>query len=80
LRKTDMAIPIVAYLDDGHALFGDCVWSDTPVGVDVLVSLEDRSRLFRYPNRYLFLFSRAGFTEECAAMAHRMGANLVMFE
>jgi len=80
LRKTDISIPIIAYLDDEHALFGDCVWSDEPVGADILVSLEDRSRLFRYPNRYLFLFSRTGFTEECAATAHRMGANLVMFE
>jgi len=78
--KTDVAIPIVAYLDDSHALFGDCVWSDSPAGVDVLLSLDERSRLFRYPNRYLYLFSRSGFTNECAAMANRLGANLVMFE
>jgi len=80
IRKTDVAIPIVAYLDDTHALFADCVWSDEPVSVDVLKTLEDRSWLFRYSNRYIFLFSRSGFTEECVTMAHRIGANLVMFE
>jgi len=80
LRKVDVAVPIVAYLDDSHALFGDCVWSDEPVSVDVLVSLEERSWLFRYPNRYLFLFSCSGFSDDCVALAHRIGANLVMFE
>jgi len=80
MLETDVAIPIVAYLDDSHALFGDCVWSDEQTGEDVLAALEDRSRLFRHPNRYLFLFSRSGFTDECAALAQRIGANLVMFE
>ena len=80
ILKTDMDVPIVACLDDSHALFADCVWSDEPTGVNALISLEDRSRLFRHPNRYLFLFSRSGFTDECALLAVELGANLVMFE
>ena len=78
--KRDTALPIVAYADDDHAIFGDCVWSDEPAQVNALVSLEERSRGFRYPNRYLYLFSRSGFSEECAGAAQRMNANLVMFE
>jgi len=78
--KRDAVIPILAYSDDDRALFGDCVWSNDPTGVEALASLEERSRQFLYPHRYLFLFSRSGFTEECAEAARRMGANLVMFE
>ena len=80
VSKCDSALPILAYSDDNNALFGECVWSDEPTGADVLISLEDRSRLFRYPKRYLYLFSRSGFTDECADEARRIGANLVMFE
>ena len=78
--KREAAVPIIAYSGDTHALFGDCVWSDEPAGVEALVSLEERSRLFRYPKRYLYLFSRSGFSDECADTARRIGANLVMFE
>jgi len=78
--KRDTTVPIIAYSDNSHALFGDCVWSEEPAGVDALVSLEERSRLFRYPKRFLYLFSRSGFTDECADTARRIGANLVMFE
>ena len=80
VTKSDTCIPIVAYSDDDYALFGDAIWSDEPTGVDALNALEERSRLFRYPNRILFLFSRSGFTDECAELAGRFNANLVMFE
>ena len=80
IRKKDATLPIIAYSDDEKALFGDCIWSNDPAGVDALTSLEDRSRLFNYPNRYLYLFSRSGFTDECADAARRISANLVMFE
>jgi len=80
VSKNDTVIPIVAYSDDDFALFGDAVWSDEPTGVESLRSLEERSRLFRYPNRLFFLFSRSGFTNECAELARQLGANLVEFE
>ena len=80
ISRVEVVLPIIAYLDDSHALFGDCVWSDDPAGADALVSLEERSRLFRYPNRYLYLFSRSGFSNECATLAQRYGASLVTFE
>jgi len=80
VTKTDTIIPIVAYSDDDHALFGDAVWSDEPTGLEALRSLEERSRLFRYPNRHLYLFSRSGFTDECAEFAMKLNANLVVFE
>ena len=78
--KTEVSIPIVAYSDDDHAVFGECVWSDDPADADVLNSLIERSRLLRYNNRYYYLFSRSGFSDECADLAHQTGANLVMFE
>ena len=78
--KNETSVPIIAYSDDDHAIFGDCVWSDEPAHAGALASLEERSRSFRYPNRYLYLFSRSGFSDECAVLARRIGANLVMFE
>jgi len=80
VTKNDTVIPIVAYSDDDHALFGDAVWSDEPTDAQALRNLEERSRLFRYPNRHFYLFSRSGFTEECAELAMQLGANLVVFE
>ena len=80
VMKSDASIPILAYANDEHAYFGDCVWSDEPAQVGALISLSERSRLFRYPNRYLYLFSRSGFSDECIDTAKRLGANLVMFE
>jgi len=78
--KTDVFIPIVAYSDDDHCVFGDCVWSDDPAGADALGNLIENSRLFRYNNRHLYLFSRSGFSDECIDLAGRAGANLVTFE
>ena len=78
--KTDANIPIIAYSDDNNAVFGECFWSDDPAGADALASLVERSRLFRYTNIYLYLFSRSGFSDECAEMARHFNANLVMFE
>jgi len=80
ITKNDTVIPIVAYSDDDHALFGDAIWSDEPTGVQALRNLEERSRLFRFPNRHFYLFSRSGFTEECAELAMQLSANLVVFE
>ena len=80
ITKSDTIIPIIAYSDDGHVLFGDVVWSDEPADVDALISLEERSRIFRYPNRNFYLFSRSGFTDECATFATQLKANLVAFE
>ena len=80
ITKSDSTIPIVAYSDDDHALFGDAIWSDDPIDIDALRALEQRSRLFNYPNRHLYLFSCSGFTEECARLASTLGANLIVFE
>jgi len=81
VTKSDTIIPIVAYSeDDEHAIFGDAIWSDELTGVEAIRSLEERSRLFRYPNRHLYLFSRSGFTDECGQLAGQLNANLVVFE
>ena len=78
--KADAAMPIVAYADDDNAIFGDCEWSEEPTQVTALNSLAERSRLFRYTNRHLYLFSRSGFSDECTEAARRLGANLITFE
>ena len=78
--KNETQIPIVAYSDNDIAIFGDCVWSDEPAGADKIISLMERSRLFRCTDRYLYLFSKSGFSDECVESAGRVNANLVSFE
>ena len=79
-HKDGIVIPIIARLGDSHVLFCDCIWSDEPVDIDALESLAERSGSFKYPNKYMFLFSNSGFTDECLIMAENDGANLVAFE
>ena len=78
--KREVSIPIVAYEGDGCAAFGDCVWADDPAGVDALDALVERGNIFRFGAKHYYLFSRSGFSDECAQLARRIGANLVMFE
>ena len=80
VSKAPTFVPILAYSDDNHAIFGDCVWSDEPAGAEVLESLITRSRVFNFSKIHFYLFSCSGFTRECTAIAERVGANLVMFE
>jgi len=78
--KTETSIPIIAYADDDHAIFADSEWSEEQTQLSALNSLFERSRLFRYENRYLYFFSRSGFSDECTETARRVGINLVSFE
>ena len=78
--KSNTSIPIIAYADDNSAIFADCEWSEEPTKIAALNSLFERSRLFRFTNRYLYMFSRSGFSDECTEAARRIGANLVLFE
>lgn len=54
--------------DTREILFGECKWSDKPVGVDVLRSLRAKATGVGWNNgnrkEYYALFSKSGFTEE----------------
>ena len=63
------------------ALFAECKWTNARVDVGVLETLENRSRrLFRHSERYLYLFSRSGFTDACRRRAAELSnVKLVTF-
>lgn len=55
------------------ALFGECKWTNERVDLGVLETLAERSALFPYGQKQLFLFAKAGFTRGCAQRAAEMG-------
>lgn len=80
IRKRETEIDILAHGDDDHAIFGECKWTNQKLDVDILDALIERSELFLYRYKYLYLFSKAGFTGACAKKAGQLSnAKLVHF-
>ena len=78
-------IDIVALSDDGRdVLFGEAKWSTRKVGVDVLVDLKKKARLFEWGDagrqEWYALFSRKGFTEDLRALAEQEGVFLASID
>jgi AAA+ ATPase superfamily predicted ATPase len=74
----DAEIDLLALNDEsGEILFGECKWTEQPVGVDVLQHLYAASRRVRWHNdsrrEWFAIFSRAGFQDELIARAQRPG-------
>lgn len=77
LRKEQAEIDIVAIANEDTALFAECKWTQAKVGVGVLDTLIERSRLFHYGQKGYYLFSLSGFTKGCVDKAQETGATLV---
>ncbi len=77
-RKEQAEIDIVALCDDGSMICGECKWQTKLTGIEVLHTLEYRSKLIAKDNEQrLFLFSKNGFTEECRKAAKASKCQLV---
>lgn len=73
-------IDIVA-TDDADMIFADCKWKNELTDKDVLEKLMHRSNLIRCNNKYLYLFSKSGFTDKCTLLADTLGnVSLVKYE
>lgn len=59
--------------DKNTALFAECKWTNEKVDLAVLETLIERSNLFNYKNKHFFLFSKSGFTKDCADKANELG-------
>ena len=60
----------------GNGLFDGMVgrkWTNEKVDLPVLETLIERSELFPYPHKHLFLFSKSGFTKGCVEKAKELG-------
>jgi AAA+ ATPase superfamily predicted ATPase len=67
--KKQEEIDILA-VNGKYAIFSECKWRSDPVGPDVIKDLERRSMLFHdIEQKYLYLFSRSGFTSGAVKMA-----------
>ncbi|WP_297607574.1 ATP-binding protein [uncultured Sutterella sp.] len=74
-------IDIVGVAPDNVRLFCACKWRNAPTTEDVLDSLNELSKQFRYTERHLMLFSKSGFTDGCRQLARRIGnVELMSFE
>lgn len=75
-------LDILAYSadDKSFAIFGECKWKNEPINRKILEKLIFNSEMFAYPVKYYYLFSKVGFTEDCKALAKKVGCNLVTFD
>lgn len=79
--KQQAEIDIVGVAPNDIRLFAECKWRNSPIDASVLQTLNERSKLFKYDKRYLMLFSKSGFTDNCRALADRIGdVELVSFD
>ena len=80
IRKCQTEIDIMGEQDKNTALFAECKWTNEKVDLPVLETLIERSELFPYPHKHLFLFSKSGFTKGCTERAKELGnVSLVTF-
>ncbi|MDR2606844.1 MAG: ATP-binding protein [Treponema sp.] len=80
VRKEEVEIDILGFSPDREeAIFGECKWTNSLVDAPVLETLSARANLFRYRNKYLYLFAKRGFTAGCKKAAGRLNARLITF-
>ena len=71
-EKKQTEIDLMALWKD-KGLFAECKWTNEAMDVSVLNTLVHRSELFRCGDRWLYLFSRSGFTKGCRERAEALG-------
>lgn len=63
------------------AIFGECKWRNEPVDKTVLEKMITRSEMFAYEKKYIYLFSKSGFTNGCREQAKELNnVTLIDFE
>jgi AAA+ ATPase superfamily predicted ATPase len=63
-------IDIIAFDQNGNIIFGECKWKNSIVGIKELTALKEKSASVdgSFINRYFYLFSKSGFTDEIKAL------------
>ncbi len=67
--KAKAEIDILAYNDENQILLGECKWRNEEIDKKVLEKAIFRSELFSFPNKFIYLFSKTGFTSYCLEYA-----------
>lgn len=70
-ERVEEEVDILAY-SDKNAIFGECKWRNEPLNIGVYKKLVKKSqdkKFVGYINKYYFLFSKSGFTDEVIELA-----------
>lgn len=79
--KAEAEIDILAYNDENQILLGECKWRNEEIDKKVLEKAIFRSELFSFPNKFIYLFSKTGFTSYCLEYAKTNSSiHLVTFQ
>jgi len=79
-EKRQEEIDILAFRKDS-ALFCECKWTNAPVDIDVLDSLEAKSTALHFTDKWFWLFAKTGFTDRLIDKARkRSDVRLICFE
>lgn len=73
ITRSQTEIDIIGEQDKDTALFCECKWRNEQTDADVLETLLERARIFRYSRKHLYLFSKSGFTKGCEDRAKELG-------
>lgn len=73
ITRSQTEIDIIGEQDKDTALFCECKWRNEQTNADVLETLLERARIFRYTHKHLYLFSKSGFTKGCEERAKELG-------
>lgn len=73
ISRSQAEIDIMGEQDKDTALFCECKWRNEQIDAGVLETLLERTRLFRYTRKHLYLFSKSGFTKGCEDRAKELG-------
>jgi len=80
VHKRQAEIDIMGEQNKDAALFAECKWTNEKVDLAVLETLVERSELFSYKKKHLFVFSKSGFTKGCMDKAKSLGnVSLITF-
>lgn len=73
ISRSQAEIDIMGEQDKDTALFCECKWRNEQTDAGVLETLLERTRIFRYTRKHLYLFSKSGFTMGCMDRAKELG-------
>lgn len=73
ITRSQTEIDIMGEQDKDTALFCECKWRNEQTDAGVLETLLERTRIFRYTHKHLYLFSKSGFTMGCVDRAEELG-------
>ncbi|TYQ13006.1 UNVERIFIED_CONTAM: hypothetical protein Cloal_4052 [Acetivibrio alkalicellulosi] len=77
--KKQEEIDIMAIDNNESVIFGECKWTKDYVDVSILDNLIRRGDLFKYTNKYYYIFSKNGFNDNCIKKASG-NKNVVLVE